>query len=510
MVSVSCHRRQITAGTTPTSTRWETAEVGRADVQVVWFKRDLRVHDHAPLTAAARAGAVIPLYIVEPDVVWASADHDPRHWAFLRECLVDLDTSLRRLGTPLVVRVGDAVEVLEQLRADHGVAAIHGHEETGNLATYARDRAVGAWARRQRVAFHETPQAGVIRRLTSRDDWGSRRQQRLAAPVIPPPDQLVGIDLPPGELPPAPAQSTWTWRQEGGETLGRRRLMEFLAGGVRGYETALSSPVTAWDGCSRLSPHFAYGTVSLHEAVRRTEASTGRADPALKASLKAFGERLAWHDHFVQKLEDEPELERRSYIPEFDALRPDADPRLLEAWATGHTGYPFLDACLRSLAATGWINFRMRAMLVTFAAHDLWLPWQSFGHQLARWFTDYEPGIHWPQVQMQSATAGINTVRVYNPVKQGLDHDPTGEFTRTWVPELAHLPTEHMHQPWRFDVRPASYPPPLVDHAVAAARATERVEALRRRLSPQRRDVLERHGSRRPAPPRRPPRRRPM
>ncbi len=477
--------------------------MGRADVQVVWFKRDLRIHDHRPLRAAAAAGPVIPLYIVEPDLVWRNADHDPRQWAFARECLVDLDASLRHLGAPLVVRTGDVVGVLEHLRNEFGVAAVHAHEETGNLATYARDRAVARWARQHRVAFHETPQVGVIRRLSDRDDWWSLRQARLAEPVVPPPDHLEGVAVDPGELPPAPSSEAWTWRQEGGESLGRRRLMEFLAKGVRGYEHVLSSPLTAWDGCSRLSPHLAYGTLSMREVVRRTEAAMGRAPRELRASLTAFGERLAWHDHFIQKLETEPELEQRSYLPEFDALRDHVDERALEAWRTGTTGYPFLDACVRSLASTGWLNFRMRAMLVTFAAHDLWLPWQSFGPQLARWFTDYEPGIHWPQVQMQSATSGINTIRVYNPVKQGRDHDPTGEFTRRWVPELAHLDTERLHEPWRFDARPADYPPPVVDHAAAAPRAIARIEALRSRLTPQRRAVLERHGSRRPAPARR-------
>lgn len=473
--------------------------MGRENVEVVWFKRDLRVHDHRPLVDAAQRGPVLPLYIVEPDTVHASADHDDRHWTFARECLVDLRTSLSALGAPLIVRVGEAVEVLERLHREVGFVRLRAHEETGNLATFARDRAVAAWARSRRVDFHETPQVGVVRRLQDRDDWWSLREHRMAEPVLPPPDHLTGVDLEEGEIPAATTVDGIV-RQLGGERHGRRRMMEFLAGEARGYETKLSSPLTAWDGCSRLSPHLAYGTVSIHELDRRTRAGRGRADTELRRSLEAFGERLAWHDHFIQKLESEPELERRSYLPEFDEMRSEVDERRLEAWRTGTTGFPYLDACLRCLATTGWINFRARAMIVTFAAHDLWLPWQSFSLTLARWFVDYEPGIHWTQIQMQSATTGINAIRVYDPVKQGRDHDPDGDFIRRWVPELAGVGTEWIHEPHRGARDGIDYPSPIVDHHRAARRAIETIERLRASLGPERRAVLERHGSRRPAP----------
>ena len=474
-------------------------------MQVVWCKRDLRVHDHEPLVRAAAAGPVIPLYVAEPDVVWSSPDHDPRHLALVVDALADLRASLTRLGAPLVVRTGNVVDVLDDLRERHGVGAVWAHEETGNLATYARDRAVAAWARRTGVAFHEIPQPGVIRRLHDRDDWWARREERLRHPLLRPPERLTGVPgIHPGPLPdvtdPIPAS-----RQPGGETAARATLASFLDGRARGYEANLSSPRTAVDGCSRLSVHLALGTLGMREVVQRTRAAAGRADPALRRSLQAFEERLGWHDHFVQKLEDEPALERRSYLPAFDALRPDVDDRRLAAWTEGRTGYPFLDACLRSVAATGWLPFRQRAMVVTFAAYDLWLPWQAFGVPLARWFTDYEPGIHWPQVQMQSGTSGINALRVYDPVKQGLDHDPDGTFTRAWVPELAHVPGPAVHRPWLLTAPPPGYPPPVVDHARAAAEAVARVEAVRRSLGPDRLAVLERHGSRRPASQRRAP-----
>ncbi len=128
------------------------------------------------------------------------------------------------------------------------------------------------------------------------------------------------------------------------------------------------------------------------------------------ASLQSFEGRLHWHCHFIQKLESEPAIEQRNVHRGFDGLRnegelTDEERRRLEAWCTGRTGFPFVDACMRSLIATGWINFRMRAMLVSFASYQLWLHWRATGEHLARQFLDYEPGIHWPQVRSTSPCA---------------------------------------------------------------------------------------------------------
>ena len=200
--------------------------------------------------------------------------------------------------------------------------------------------------------------------------------------------------------------------------------------------------------------------------------------------MKSFQARLAWRPHFMQKLEDEPALEARCLHPAYEGLRPHLpDATRLAAWAKGETGLPFVDACMRCLAATGWMNFRMRAMLVSVASYHLWLDWRATAPVLARLFTDYEPGIHYPQVQMQSGTTGINTIRIYNPVKQGKDQDPDGRFTRRWCPELAAIPDIHLQEPWKAETAGAvlgrSYPEPLVDPAQAAREAKARIFAAR-------------------------------
>jgi deoxyribodipyrimidine photo-lyase len=175
---------------------------------------------------------------------------------------------------------------------------------------------------------------------------------------------------------------------------------------------------------------------------------------------------------------------------------------LLAAWASGQTGYPFLDACMRSLRATGWLNFRMRAMVQSFASYNLWLPWRQTGLHLARQFTDYEPGIHWPQSQMQSGTTGINTIRIYSVVKQGYDQDPNGAFVRRWVPELVDVPDHFLQEPWAYDdasiIIDRLYPKRIVDLKASTTTAKDRVYGVRRAngFSDSADDIQEKHGSR--------------
>jgi deoxyribodipyrimidine photo-lyase len=464
-------------------------------VHIVWFKRDLRVSDHAPLADAARLGAVLPLYVVEPGL-WQQPDASARQYGFLTECLATLDRDLTALGQPLVVRKGDMIEVLGDLAQQVHIAGLWSHEETGNGWTYTRDKQVARWCRERAIPWTECPQNGVIRRLGSRNGWASKWDALMAQPVVDPPRALTPLGLLSDAVPTPDAlglaADPCPGRQRGGRDAAMRTLDSFLDTRGRNYRFEMSSPVTATRSCSRLSPHLAFGTLSMREVAHATRARyydltlAGR-DPdadAWKKSLISFTGRLHWHCHFMQKLESEPELEWRNLHRAYDGLRPNtADAATLMAYTTGQTGFPFVDACLRALDSTGWINFRMRAMLVSFASYQLWLPWRDTGLHLARQFTDFEPGIHWPQVQMQSGTTGINTVRMYNPVKQGYDQDPTGAFVRRWVPELADLPDHAIHEPWRFpelaSLASSRYPARIVDHVEAARQARVAVWSVR-------------------------------
>ena len=214
--------------------------------------------------------------------------------------------------------------------------------------------------------------------------------------------------------------------------------------------------------------------------------------------MQSFIGRLHWHCHFTQKLELEPELEYLPMARSYKDLRPfDNIDDKLKAYEEGYTGYPFVDACMRYLKATGWINFRMRAMLMSFASYDLFVPWQKSGEILARLFTDYEAGIHWPQSQMQSGVTGINSIRIYSPIKQGLDQDPKGKFTRKWVPELDSVPDEFLQTPWLWDGK-TNYPPPIVDHKEAVKFARDKIWAIKKtaEAKEEAEAVYIKHGSR--------------
>jgi deoxyribodipyrimidine photo-lyase len=472
---------------------------------VLWFKRDLRVQDHPALARAVTLGHVIPLFVFEPEY-WDQPDVSGRQFAFVRESVGDLAAECARLGAPLVIRVGRVVDVLAALRLEAPYDAIVSHEETGNAWTYARDCAVAAWCAANAVRWEELAQSGVIRRLNGRDGWAGQRNAFLRQPMPDTPRALHGPALRSDPVPDMTAPDPCPERQIGGRRVGRELLDTFLTERGQTYRRDMSSPVTGEWACSRLSPYLAFGCLSGREVSQAT-AERQRAVKGTRAgwggSLKSFQARLAWRDHFTQKLEDEPALEFRCLHSAYEGLRPlEPDAARLTAWQTGQTGLPFVDACMRYLAATGWMNFRMRSMLMAVASYHLWLDWRVTGLHLARQFTDFEPGIHWPQVQMQSGTTGMNTVRIYNPVKQGGDQDPTGAFTRRWCPELAAVPDAHLQAPWMWEgavsILGRTYPDPIVDVAEAARAARTRVWAVRSgdAFRSEARHVVYKHASR--------------
>ena len=430
--------------------------------------------------------------MVEPDY-WAQPFASRRQWAFIQDCLRELRDHTARCGQPLCIRTGSVTDVLSKLAERYEILTVHAHQETGNSWTYARDRQVADWCRSKHIPLCDYPFNGIVRGLSSRDKWSAVRARRMADDVLSPPTSLSPVQgLDPGEIPPK-SDPLFGAALTGDVQLGGRQaatdlLRSFLTSRARTYQHGMSAPQSASKVCSRLSPHISFGTMSVREveqAVAERRAQLDPQDQMFKRSLSSFSSRLVWRCHFMQKLEDQPDLDRVCMHRGFEGLRePFHNSEFLQAWCQGQTGYPFVDACMRSLNQTGWLNFRMRAMLVSFAAYHLWLDWRQFGPHLARQFTDYEPGIHYSQLQMQSGVTGINTLRIYNPVKQSYDQDPEGKFIRKWVPELADISPQWLHEPWKIKHHVASplgkhYPFPLVINETAMKQARARMTEAR-------------------------------
>ena len=417
-------------------------------VSLVWLRRDLRLADN-PAIAQAKADGRPMLFLYHLDSERLERhDVDGIHVQWELDCLDSLKSDIENRGGVVLFRFGHILESLTELHELHNIHTIYGNEESGLQWSWNRDRAVAEWCQENNVQFEEFPSNGVIRGLRSRDDWKALRDRRIDASLIEVPSRIRTLpNIQSDAIPHASELGFNTrelqYRPEPGESAAMNTLFSFLDERGRGYRKGMSSPISGVEMCSRLSPYLSSGCISIRQIFYHTKRKQRRIktnprsaeNRGWSGSLSSFQSRLAWHCHFMQRLEAEATLDEQAMNPELDALldRP-FDETKFRAWSEGTTGWPFFDACMRSLIATGWINFRMRAMLQSVASYTLSLPWRASGAHLARQFLDYEPGIHWSQIQMQSGVTGINSVRAYSILKQSQDQDPEGEFIKRWVP----------------------------------------------------------------------------
>ncbi|MCO5315113.1 MAG: DNA photolyase family protein [Solirubrobacterales bacterium] len=463
---------------------------------IVWFRRDLRIHDHPGLALAVREyETVVPLFILDPALL--SGRHEsPARKAFLAGCLEDLDRSLRERGSALVTLKGDPEVRLPGIARELSADAVIW---TSDVSRFARDR-----DRRVREALRESgikarPHAGnyiagIARLKTGAGDpyrvfspfyrnWvNSPRRELHRSPqgLKPLPRQLPEPTLP--ELVGRLISENRDRPEEPvalpGETAARRAFSRWLDGGIAGYDER-HDRVAEPKSSSILSPYLRWGCLSPAELEHRAREQRG-------PGADAWSRQLAWRDFYAHVLLHWPEnLDREFQVP-MRNLEWEEDPERLDAWKNGTTGYPIVDAAMRQLARTGWMHNRARLIVGSFLTKDLQLDWRQGESWFGRLLLDGEPAQNngnWQWIASVGTDPAPISRRLYNPVLQAKRHDPDGQYVRRWVPELRDVPHQTLHAPWEMSEtaqREAGcrigieYPEPIVEHAFERKIALER------------------------------------
>jgi deoxyribodipyrimidine photo-lyase len=472
-----------------------------ASTAVLWFRRDLRVHDLPALVAAnAQHDRVIPLFVLD-DALLRGRYASPARARFMLGCLRALDAALRERGSGLVVRHGTPEDEVAALAREGGAEAVYW---TSDVAPYARRRDTRATEALRDAGVDARPQGGgyLVDVSKPRTQGGKpytvfspfhRAIDKLGRrPVHRAPDALSPLPggLRKGRLPSAEAlgiadDSVPEPIAEPGEAAARAALERWLADDLDHYADRPAPKAKSLVGMSRLgtsvlSPYLRWGCLSARECEERALRHGG-------AGATAWTRQLAWRDFYAHQLLLFPGNAHHEFQERYrGTLQWSDEADALHAWQTGTTGYPLVDAGMRQLARTGWMHNRARLVVGSFLTKDLHVDWREGERHFARLLLDGEPAQNngnWQWIASTGADPAPYFRRLFNPMTQQRKFDPDGTYVRRWVPELRDVPDDRLAEPWTMTddeqraagcVIGTDYPAPIVDHAQERKVAMER------------------------------------
>tara|TARA_B100001059_G_scaffold56716_1_gene51754 strand:- start:5598 stop:7034 length:1437 start_codon:yes stop_codon:yes gene_type:complete len=422
-------------------------------LNIVWLKRDIRTIDHEPFFwAENQKEDYIIVYILEPKLI-SHTDTSMRHLHFIYNSILDVNSELKKFNRQVNIFFASGENVFDYLTTKYQVSNVFSYKESGVNLSWQRDKKVLKTLNRNRVKWKQFDNQGVLRGIKDRVGWDKNWFSYINSSLVKNKfsktsfkieksiydftiEKIPELKIYPKEFQPA------------GQEFAIKYLNSFISERGKNYGKNISYPEKSRISCGRLSTYLSWGNLSLryvYQLVKKSDTYKFH-----KRSFDTFLARLKWRSHFIQKFEVDCSYEFNCINSGYEKMIYENNDEYLDKWKKGETGFPIVDASMRCLINNGWLNFRMRAMLVSFLCHHLHQDWRRGVYHMAKLFLDYEPGIHYTQFQMQAGVTGINSIRIYNPIKQSIEKDPDAIFIKKWIPELKEVPKELIHKPWEL------------------------------------------------------------